>query len=126
MSFDLFQTKRSYDRKSLHQLHLAMKAGVPNILLYEFDRYQWERIRILRQSYIYFQVHQWMMGYLSVDFRFSFPIPNILWWYSKIFVWFQEKRDFLFEPNIFWCYINIFVWLDEKQEFVRNFFKFLR
>ena len=45
-----------------------MKAGVPNLLLSSLDKFQWDRIIISQQNYIYFQIHEWMMGRFSVDF----------------------------------------------------------
>lgn len=87
----------SYDSKNLHELYLAQKHGVPNITLQEFDRYGWERIKFFRHSCVSLQIQGLLTGHFTVEFRCSFSIPNILWWYTKVFVWFEEKYNaFLF------------------------------
>jgi len=93
------KTIRLYDGKSLHQIHLAMKAGVPNLLLSSLDKFQWDRIRISQQNYIHFQIHEWMMGRFSVDFSCSFKLPNLLWYYSFLANYWEEKIKHFFSQK---------------------------
>jgi hypothetical protein len=90
------KTVRAYDGLSFHQIHLAMKAGVPNLLLSSLNKFQWDRIRISQQNYIHFQIHEWMMGRFSVDFSCSFKVPNLLWCYSFLANYWEEKIKHLF------------------------------
>ena len=90
---------RSYDGKTFHQIHLAMKAGVPNLLLSSLNRFDWQRIRILQQNYIHFQIHEWMMGRFSVDFSFSFKVPNLLWYYSFLANYWEKKIKYFFSQK---------------------------
>jgi hypothetical protein len=87
---------RVYDGLSFHQIHRAMKAGVPNLLLSSLDKFQWDRIRISQQNYIHFQIHEWMMGRFSVEFSFSFKVPNLIWCYSFLANFWEEKITHLF------------------------------
>lgn len=93
------KTIRLYDGKSLHQIHLAMKAGVPNLLLSSLDKFEWNRIRISQQNYIHFQIHEWMMGRFSVDFSCSFKVPNLLWDYSFLATYWEEKIKHFFSKK---------------------------
>ena len=77
-----------------------MKHGVPNIGLQQFDRFGWERIKILRQSHHSCQIQGWLTGHISFEFRLSKPIPNIVWHYSKFVVYLEEKVHWLQQFSI--------------------------